>query len=148
MRKFFTSIVALAVIATGSVSLGTVTAQADPHWRGHGGHYVGHGGPRHYRGHWPRYYRGGHRNSGAALGAGIAGFALGAIVGGALSAPRYYDQPNVYYRPVAPRRVYRVAPGRSSHARHVARCEAKYRSYDARTDTFLGYDGYRHYCRY
>jgi hypothetical protein len=30
---------------------------------------------------------------------------------------------------------------------HVARCEARYRSYDPASDTFLGYDGERHYCR-
>jgi hypothetical protein len=29
---------------------------------------------------------------------------------------------------------------------HIDRCEARYRSYDAETDTFLGYDGERHYC--
>lgn len=29
---------------------------------------------------------------------------------------------------------------------HVDRCEARYRSYDVRTDTFLGYDGVRHRC--
>jgi hypothetical protein len=30
---------------------------------------------------------------------------------------------------------------------HVTRCEARYRSYDADTDMFLGYDGNYHYCR-
>lgn len=30
---------------------------------------------------------------------------------------------------------------------HVARCEARFRSYDWRTDTYLGYDGDRHRCR-
>jgi hypothetical protein len=29
---------------------------------------------------------------------------------------------------------------------HVAACDARYRSYDLRTDTFMGYDGYRHRC--
>ena len=29
---------------------------------------------------------------------------------------------------------------------HVARCEARYRSYDHRSDTFLGFDGDRHRC--
>jgi hypothetical protein len=29
---------------------------------------------------------------------------------------------------------------------HVAACEDAYRSYDPRTDTYLGYDGMRHYC--
>lgn len=30
---------------------------------------------------------------------------------------------------------------------HVRWCYNRYRSYDSRTDTFLGYDGYRHRCR-
>ena len=30
---------------------------------------------------------------------------------------------------------------------HVRACESTYRSYDPRTDTFLGYDGHRHPCR-
>jgi hypothetical protein len=30
---------------------------------------------------------------------------------------------------------------------HVARCEAHYRSYDASSDTYLGYDGDYHRCR-
>jgi BA14K-like protein len=30
---------------------------------------------------------------------------------------------------------------------HRAACDARYRSYDWRTDTFMGYDGQRHYCR-
>lgn len=29
---------------------------------------------------------------------------------------------------------------------HVDRCEARFRSYDARSDTYLGYDGMRHRC--
>lgn len=29
---------------------------------------------------------------------------------------------------------------------HVDWCRARYRSYNPQTDTFLGYDGYRHYC--
>ncbi|MCD2470439.1 BA14K family protein [Jiella sp. MQZ9-1] len=92
---------------------------------------------------WDRYHRDDYRwrhyrrhDNGAALGAGIAGLAVGALIGGAL-APRDYG----------PVPLYRVRPGRVYHGRHVARCEARYRSYDRRTDTFLGYDGYRHRCR-
>lgn len=39
------------------------------------------------------------------------------------------------------KRYYR--PGR----RHVRWCLNRYRSYNPRTDQFLGYDGYYHYCR-
>ena len=37
--------------------------------------------------------------------------------------------------------------GSSSWARHVARCEDRYRSYSAVTDMYLGYDGDYHRCR-
>jgi hypothetical protein len=30
---------------------------------------------------------------------------------------------------------------------HAAACEARYRSYDWQTDTYMGFDGERHYCR-
>jgi hypothetical protein len=52
------------------------------------------------------------------LAAGVAGFAAGALFGS-------------------------LATGSSSH---VARCEAEYQSYDRASDTYLGYDGYRHQC--
>lgn len=51
--------------------------------------------------------------------AGIIGFAAGTIAGAALAG--------------------------SSNS-HVARCEARYQSYDVRTDSYLGYDGYWHRC--
>ena len=67
------------------------------------------------------------------VGAGIAGFAAGAILGGALAShsygPDYYAyQPPPYYR------------------RSVRWCMRHYRSYDPRSRTYLGYDGYRHNC--
>jgi hypothetical protein len=33
------------------------------------------------------------------------------------------------------------------HSAHIDWCLNRYRSYDPRTDTFLGYDGFRHRCR-
>jgi BA14K-like protein len=73
------------------------------------------------------YYHHHHHGGGAA----IAGFAAGAILGGALASQPYY------YGPPA----YAYEPGPS-----VAWCEQHYRSYDPRTGTYLGYDGYRHPC--
>lgn len=35
----------------------------------------------------------------------------------------------------------------SQQGSHVARCEARYNSYNPRTDQYLGYDGQYHYCR-
>ena len=46
-----------------------------------------------------------------------------------------------YYDP-----YYDVVPV-PRRSRHVDWCHRKYRSYNARTDTFRGYDGYDHHCR-
>jgi BA14K-like protein len=69
---------------------------------------------------------------GCAVGAGIV---AGAIIGGAIanSRPRYYYPPP----PVA----YYPPPGDA-----VAYCMQRFKSYDPRSGTYLGYDGYRHPC--
>lgn len=94
-----------------------------------------HGDRRYYRhrGHYRdrHYYR---RGRGDAVAAGVAGLAVGALVGSALTAN---SQP--YYAP-APAPVY---AGNDWHAY----CASKYRSYDVRTGTFMGYDGIRRPCR-
>ncbi len=77
-------------------------------------------------------------DAGAAAAAGIAGFTAGAILGSALSqpqAPAYAPAP-VYAAPPPP-----VYPDRNAY------CASKYRSYDPRTGTYMGYDGIRHYCQ-
>ena len=53
-----------------------------------------------------------------------------------------------YYHTYRYRRDYddEVYNYRSSDDDHVARCEAHYRSYNADTDMFLGYDGEYHFC--
>ncbi|MGF7161964.1 hypothetical protein FHS85_003607 [Rhodoligotrophos appendicifer] len=48
-----------------------------------------------------------------------------------------YAAPQPYYAP--PPVVY-------GGGNHVQYCMNRYRSYDPRTDTYLGYDGYRHRC--
>lgn len=82
-------------------------------------------GHRHY--HW-----------GGPAAAGAIGFAAGAIVGGALAQPRYYYAP-------APRTVY--VGVRPWSRRWYEYCADRYRSFDARSGTFLGHDGRRHFCR-
>jgi hypothetical protein len=56
------------------------------------------------------------------------------------AAPSYgyyaYSQPTY--------QTYAVAPGYNAH---VAWCQSHYRSYNAASDTFLGYDGQYHYCQ-
>ena len=107
-----------------------------------------------------------HRGGGDAAAAGIIGFAAGAILGGALSGPRYnrgyyddryygdgyyYDQPDVVYvepRPVyvQPAPVYRYAVEPWT-PEWYSYCESRYRSFNPDTGYYKGYDGRFHLCR-
>ncbi len=82
--------------------------------------------------------RGGRRGgSGAALGIGIA---TGALIGGAIaaqSAPRYYDPPRYYYGP---------PPAVVVEEDEIEYCMSRFRSYDPRSGTYMGYDGIRRPC--
>ena len=60
------------------------------------------------------------------IAAGVGGFLLGSAL-----APQ-------------PQPVYVDEYGGSWHVR---RCLARYSSYDPDSDTYIGYDGYQHYCR-
>jgi hypothetical protein len=72
---------------------------------------------RHRRRHWRRHHHH-HDNDAGALAAGaIFGLAAGAILGNA-----------------------------AANNNAVAYCSQRYRSYDPRSGTYLGYDGYRHPC--
>ena len=70
-------------------------------------------------------------------GAGAAGFAAGAILGSTLARPYYYG-PGPYY-------AYEPAPAYIGDDAE-AYCEARFRSYDPASGTYLGYDGRRHPC--
>ena len=61
--------------------------------------------------------------------AGVGGLVLGLGIANAGRGP-YYDG---YYG--------------SSWGRHVDRCYARYRTYDHRSDTYIGFDGFPHRCR-
>lgn len=168
-RKAALSGVVIAIIAAGATALPVTSAEAG--WRGHGWHGGWHGG------YYPRYGWYGHRgyDRGAAVAAGVAGLAAGAIIGSALSQPRYYyAPPPAYY---APPQTYYYAPpimrGPEPNDPSLpapsgtvyssagypsaglapgspdwnAYCASKYRSFDPASGTFLGYDGRRHYCR-
>lgn len=95
--------------------------------------YRRYGGYRGYRGG----YRGRRYNGGAAVGAGIAGLAAGAIIAGAIAnqnrEPVYGDG---YYEGGA-------APVMGDE---VSYCMQRFRSYDPNSGTYLGYDGIRHAC--
>lgn len=141
MKKFLTALCATAVLATGLIGTSVAPASADGYrsYRGYDRHYDDRRYYRHRRGN----------NTGEILGAGAIGLAAGALLGGALSSNSYnrgdinegrvYNQGPVYYRR-APVRTYRGYD-------HVSACESRYRTYDARSDTFIGYDGNAHPCR-
>ena len=75
----------------------------------------------------------GHRHHGHAAAAGIAGFAAGAIIGGALAQPQ-------------PRGVVVVEPS-YGYSDWIAYCSARYRSFNPRTGLYVGYDGRYRECR-
>ena len=90
-------------------------------------------------------YRGGYRRGGGG-GGFIPGAVAGALVGGALVGgygygygPGYYD--DQYYDDGA----VAVAPAQAGDD-GVAYCIQTYRSYDVRSGTYLGNDGFRHDC--
>lgn len=89
-------------------------------------------GPRYgYRG---GYYGGYRYNRGAAVGAGIAAGAIGALAAGALLAPG-----PVYAEPVPP--PYRGPVYAAPDADAIAYCSRRFRSYDPETGTYIGTGG-------
>jgi len=72
-----------------------------------------------------------------------AGFATGVIIGGVYGAPYYYP-PGPYY----PGPYYYPGPayGAPYGSDAVAYCMQRFRSYDPRSGTYLGFDGFRHPC--
>lgn len=120
---------AFAAVAAIAISV-MAPLPAEAQYRGHGLYnwdgarnlgYVNRWNGNRYNAYRP-YYGG----FGWGVGSGLFGFALGAAL-----ANSYNNRSYSY-------------GGRDWH---VARCEARYRSYDAGTDTFLGYDGQYHRCR-
>jgi hypothetical protein len=91
----------------------------------------GHRAYGHRRHGYGRGYRRG-PGVGAAVGAGVAGLAAGAILGGAIANSQAQAAPVV------------VQGGADPEA--VAACARRFRSYDARSGTYLGNDGARHPC--
>lgn len=113
-----------------------------------GGGHIGGGGGRpgggwHGGGRPGGGWHGGHHRGGGGF---FPGFAAGAVIGGALAAPYAYGGGYPYgyydddYYVDAP--AVTVAPGGDS----VAYCQSRFKSYDVRSGTYLGYDGQRHPC--
>ncbi|MEM6462426.1 MAG: BA14K family protein [Pseudomonadota bacterium] len=151
----------IAAIATIAVTAATVVplSQAYAHDRGFRHHHA-----KKWDGPKRKYYR--HKryrgpvvveryNNDDALLLGVLGLAAGALITGALlsNPPPYDPGPQPGYTPPA-RDYYPPAP-----AANVAQgsiepwtdewfryCAQRYRSFDAATGTFRGYDGYDHFC--
>ena len=82
--------------------------------------------------------------------AGAVGFGVGTLFGNATARPRYYAPAPVYVAPARPIYVepapvyYEMEPWTPDW---YAYCGSRYRSFDARSGTYVGYDGYRRMCR-
>ncbi len=74
-------------------------------------------------------------NANDAIIAGAAGFAVGTLFGNATARPRYVAPAPVYYELVP------WTPEWYSY------CASKYRSFDPRSGTYMGHDGYPHMCQ-
>jgi hypothetical protein len=138
-----------AIAIAGLIAATSLTATVTPadaggkHWK----HNQWSNNYRHKK-NWKRpyykknyYYYSNGWNPGAALAAGaILGFAFGA-----LATPNYYYAPGAYaYTPPPPYpNSYAYGP---TSAQHVSYCKNKYRSYDVRYNTWIGYDGLVHQC--
>ncbi len=130
------------VAALAAVFALTAAAPAEA-GRGHGKGWKGGGGGRYVQNNYygrpyGRHY--GHRGGGGsnALAAGIVGLAAGAVIGSALAPKTVYVTPPA--RPIG----YRPEPWTEDW---YAYCSSRYRSFNPRSGTFIGYDGYEHFCR-
>jgi len=106
--------------AVAALTLVAATVPAEAQWRG-------------------RYY---HRHHGGGAGAVVGGLVAGALIGGAIaSANRGYYGPGYAPYGYAPPPAYAGPPGDA-----IGYCMQRFKSYDPRSGTYLGYDGYRHPC--
>lgn len=101
---------------------------------------------RPYERHWDRSnrtYRRHHRDNSDAIVLGIIGLGAAAIIGGAIANS---NNPRVIYRDRPAPRVISggdYEPWSRSWYRY---CANKYRSFNASTGTYRGYDGRDHFC--
>lgn len=156
MNPIFRNIVLSAAVAATTLAA-MPAAQAGERWR--------HGAPQ--REHVVRK-----DNTGAIVAAGVLGLAVGAIIAGANqpAAHRQPAHPNPYmqHRPRPERDYFPPRPGSHDYGHYGPHdhrqpvraswaaepwtpewyryCQARYRSFDARTGTYRGFDGRNHFC--
>ncbi|MBN9310645.1 BA14K family protein [Devosia sp.] len=112
-------------ISIGQQSYVSQQCMAHPNWKGCDDwkHNRDHWGKNDYR-NWYLW----NRSNLGSVAAGLFGFAIGAAIFSGMNRDSGYSG------------------GNSSYDSHVAACEAHYRSYNAETDMYVGYDGMRHRC--
>jgi hypothetical protein len=136
MRKFVTALVGAAVLVSALPASATPLQtrplpQVDKAYPNESyAQYYRRGYRPYYRDRY--YYR---RDNGAAVAAGVAGIAAGALIAGAI-ANQAQAQPAV------------PAPPGTVDPQVAAYCARKYRSYDPGTGTFLATNGMRYVCTY
>lgn len=120
-----------------------------------GGGFRGAAGPRPSMGGGPRSFGGRTWQTGRAGWSGrrgwsgrhrhgfYPGFIGGAIIGSTLAWPYYYDP---YYYDDYDYGFDTAVVGAGPSAADVAYCSRRFKSYDPRSGTYLGYDGLRHPC--
>lgn len=105
---------------------------AKRYWRRHGGNYYKYN-------KWGKYNNWGYYNHRRHYG---YGYGSGLFLGlGLLPFYSPYYQPYYYQQP------YYYPSYAGGGSRHVRYCLNRYRTYSPRSNTFIGYDGYRHRCR-
>jgi len=91
------------------------------------------------------YYRHGY---GGGWGAGLLGFGIGAIVGSALTPREVYIEPDDDYEPAYGPAAYGPGYGPPPWTPEwYTYCAQRYRSFNARTGYFRGYDGLPYFCQ-
>jgi hypothetical protein len=118
-----------APVSTGAASLNSAVTSpvTQARWWGRGPGWGWRGG--YWRG--PGWYWGGR-------GWYWGGVAAGAVAGGIIASQAYRYPGPAYYGAPGP------GPGGEDW---LAYCSSRYRTFDPRTGTYMGYDGHRHPCR-
>ncbi len=158
-----TAVIAGLSLATVAGTLSAASADnwnRRHHWNNGGWNNGGHHNGWNNNGWNDRRDRDRRRDRNNAIAAGVLGLAAGAIIGGALSQPQpqpVYREP-IYNAPPPPPVYYPAAPARGNYGRNYAGsfqpwtrewynwCSQKYRSFNAQSGTYRGYDGQDHFC--
>ncbi|MDF1609666.1 BA14K family protein [Hoeflea sp. YIM 152468] len=150
--------IALLAMATAYTPLAATTAQAESGaWQQEQRQWNNGRGGEYRQRHWKNGRRGaykqphysgkrhhGRNRDGDAIALGILGLGAAAIIGGAIANSN--NNPRVIYQqPSAPRAVRGSSYEPWSQAWYRF-CANKYRSFNASTGTFRGYDGRDHFC--